>query len=339
MIKALVLTNMYPSSRYPAWGTFIADQVKSLQSSVSVTVVQQTRKSSIGIFLFLIKSMWSCLTYNYDIIHAHYGFHSAIIPLLLKRSPIVVSFHGSDALIEPKRNRIYDFLQRWVVKHATCIVAVGEHLKTHLINEMGANRERIIVIPCGVDTDQFILRDKMAVRKKLNLNDKSKIVLFIGRQTQAKGVDLLRNAASQFPEVQFYFIGEYGIRWTAANCTFVGVIPHSIIHDWINAADILVLPSLSEGTPVTVLESLASETPVVCTNVGSCPSLVSEGVTGLLIPPQNISALTEAIHAGLYTTQFRMKEGRTLVLNGYSLNESAKKLISVYERALKGVIQ
>lgn len=329
-MKILVITNIFPNSKNPDAGTYVADQVNSLKPFAAIKVVSKSQRSPLGFFPFMLKILWATLFSKYDLIHAHYGFHSALLPVLLRRQPLVVTFHGSDAFVEPERNWLYRYLQHRVVWHAAHLVAVSPQIQAHLVEKLGAAGEKISIIPCGVDTERFRFRPKLAARQQLGLKPDARVALYIGRLTHAKGVDLIEQAARHFKPVDFYFIGTGPLRWQSPNCQFIGLVDHEQIPQWLNAADVLLLPSRSEGTPVTVLEALASETPVICSAVGACPQLIDDGVTGLLIAVNDARALTIAIQKIFGGMKFDTSRGRNLVAQNYDLKVVAEKLRALY---------
>jgi glycosyltransferase involved in cell wall biosynthesis len=334
-VKILVVTNIFPTPKQPDSGTYVAEQIDSLKSSVKINVVFKSRKSRLGFLDFFLRTLWAMLSTSYDIVHAHYGFHSALLPAFFRRKPLVVTFHGSDALIEPARNKIYGFLQKQVVARASHLVAVSKQIQDRLINELGAEPEKVGVIPCGIDTQLFRFRNREEARNQLGLKHSDRIALFIGRLTYAKGIDLIQEASRHLCEISFYFIGNGLVRWNAPNCFFEGVIEHTEIPYWLNAADVLLLPSRSEGTPAAVLESLASETPVICSAVGACSELVLNGTTGLLIPVDDAHALIRAIQQVFSDVKFDTRRGREMVVQNYDLKIISMKLLDLYSRIVK----
>lgn len=337
-MKVLILTNIFPNSRKPDSGTYVANQVNSLPSFVKTSVVFKTQKSTLGLLPFHFNAMCNVVLADYDLIHAHYGFHSAFVPTLFKRKPLIVTFHGSDALIEPNRNALYRLLQRRVVSHSSRIIAVSNQIRNYLVNELGASISKIEIIPCGVDTDKFRARPKHDIRDRLNIKRDMRMVIFIGRLTHAKGVHYLREASRELSNVDFYFLGNGPLRWNAPNCHFLSVLDHDRVPEWINAADILVLPSHSEGTPAVVLEALASETPVICSAVGACPELILNGKTGLLIPTGSVHALTYAIKLAVFEIDFKTHLGRKKMKEVYDLRLISNKLVTLYSNILKQAI-
>lgn len=334
-MKILVITNIFPTAKNPDSGTYVADQINSIKPFAAVKIVSKSTTSRIGFVYFALKTILALLSEKYEVIHAHYGFHSALLAMLFRRQPLIVTFHGSDALIEPDRNRLYHFLQKQVVSYASRLIAVSKQIESRLVNGLSASAEKVNIIPCGVDTGRFRFHPKPEARKKLGLKNNSRVALFIGRLTYAKGVDLIEQAARHLRDVDFYFIGEGPLRWQTANCFFIGLIEHARIPQWLNAADVLLLPSRSEGTPVTVLESLASETPVICSSVGACPELVSDRTTGLLIPVGDAQVLVEAIQLAFSGMSFDMSQARQMVVQNYDLKLIAVKLQALYSQVVQ----
>lgn len=330
-MKVTVITNIYPNAKNPDSGPYVWEQVHSLEPRVRTTVVSKSQRSRFGFLPFAAKTIWTLIFTEYDIIHAHYGFHSAMLPLLFGWKPLVVTFHGSDALHEPNRNRLYKFLQKRVIANATKIIAVSGVIKTELVNKLGADPEKVCIISCGIDTQRFRFRPKREARKRLGLRSDIKLALFVGRLTYAKGVHLIQEASRSLPDVHFYLIGDGPIKWHAANCTFVGALHHSKIPEWFNAADVFLLPTRSESIPVIVMESLASEIPVICSNVGDCSELVLNNKTGILIPSGDAQALMRAIERIFSGNGFEAKIGRQMVIQNYDLKIVAAKLHRLYK--------
>ncbi len=329
-MKVLVFANIYPTRSTPTLGTFIYDQVEAMRDEVESTVICKRRRSRLGYVEFWSQSLWAALTSCYDLVHAHYGFHSGLVPALAGRAPMIVTFHGDDALSEPDRTPLHRMLQRRTIASAAHVVAVSNPVRRRLIDDLGARPEKISVIPCGVDTSVFKPRPRSDARARLGIADNARVALFIGRLTDAKGAGLIREAARKLCDVRFVLIGEGPCTWMAPNCKFLGSVPHSEVPCWLNASDVLLLPSDSEGTPVCVLEALASEVPVVASRVGGIPDLIQDGITGLLIPPRDAWALVHALEKVFGGCAFDAPAGRRSVTCDYDLKVTGKRLHELY---------
>jgi len=306
-MKVLVISNMYPD-RNGHWGVFVKKQVESLEKEgVEIIKVVRTRKTIVSYLCFILKCFIHVLFKSYDIVHAHYGFHSGLIPAILRKKPLIVTYHGSDALHEPSRNRSYFFLQKFTVANCEHIIAVSEDVKNTLVSKLHANPDKISVISCGVDSSDFIPLDKKKVRRKLGVTEDAKIVLFAGNINVMKGVDVLYECARHMPGVLFVFVGNGVAKQKRHNCWFVGPRPYEEMPLWMNAADVFALPSRSEGTPVVLLEALSCGIPVISSCVGGCADLVRDRETGCLVKIPN------AVMADKSLTEFTNSENSLLL--------------------------
>jgi glycosyltransferase involved in cell wall biosynthesis len=118
------------------------------------------------------------------------------------------------------------------------------------------------------------------------------------------------------------------------NCIFVGAKKYDEIPVWMSAADILVLPSYSEGLPNVVMEALSCGTPAIVTDVGGCPEVVKDGETGFVVPVGDVEALTDKIEYLLDNEDMREmmgKLGREDMSERYGRKNVINKLKGVYE--------
>ena len=337
-MKILVITNMYPD-RIPYFGTFIKHQVESLEDiGIEVKKVVKLKKTRFTYVPFILRSIFYILFKSYDLVHAHYGFHSALLPSIIKRRPLIITFHRGDALDEPLRNKLYFILQRFVVSRADFLIAVSNEVKDALINSLGANPNRISVITCGVDTDLFLPLDKNAARKELGISQDSKVILFVGSLNHRKGIDLLLECSKRLPEANFILIGEGTIDINYPNCTIIKAQPNHSLPKWFSIADIFILPSRSEGTPVVILEALSSGVPVIASKVGGIPDLVREGETGYLIESENIDMFEKRLRELLQNSQKRKQirlQARKEMIENYDIHKIAKKIKALYDKLLE----
>jgi glycosyltransferase involved in cell wall biosynthesis len=220
---------------------------------------------------------------------------------------------------------------------------------------LSAHRDRVVVIPNGVDTSRFnpdIPGDE--IRSRLEA-DRGKIVLFVGALTQwhaYKGLDVLIQAIAlvrnQLPETRLLIVGagqleteyrqlvnQHGLTDRAI---FAGNISDQELPRYYACSDILALPSKdrSEGFGLTILEANAAGKPAIGTAVGGIPSVIRDGYNGLLVPPNDPSTLAEAIRKVLADEDLLKQMGK----NGRSFAEQhdwsivAQQTESLYKRAL-----
>jgi glycosyltransferase involved in cell wall biosynthesis len=151
----------------------------------------------------------------------------------------------------------------------------------------------------GVDRKRFHPIDRVEACRKLVLDAKRRRVLYVGNLVPVKGPTILAKAAERLSETDVIFVGSGSEKIGSGQC--VGRRPHDEIATWMNACDVLCLPSLSEGLPNVVLEAMACGLPVVASRVGGVPEIVREGVNGLLVPPGDSRILAATLNKALAT--------------------------------------
>jgi glycosyltransferase involved in cell wall biosynthesis len=200
----------------------------------------------------------------------------------------------------------------WWVDRATArwcqrIVAVSRGTAEFVIAREGIPRSKVVVIPNAVDLERFRPGDRAEARARLGLPADAFVVACVARLHPQKGhrylFDALAAVRAQIPGIVCVMAGEGALRsdleaevqrqGLGRECQFRGVMdPVQPLYD---AADVIVLPSLYEGMPNVVLEAMAMGCPVIATAVEGSVDVVEHGVTGLLVPPADSSALGRAL--------------------------------------------
>lgn len=200
------------------------------------------------------------------------------------------------------------------LNNAAAITVVSNGLKNELVKS-GINKNKITVIPNGVDVNNFKPLDKNHCRKKLKLKLSEPMVLFVGRLSEEKNIKSLMLSAKYLIEnykpFQLYLVGDGPLMSDLKKLSnslkienhihFVGKVDHSEVSTWMGAADFFCLPSLREGCPNVVLEALGCGRPVIASNVGAIPDVITEE-TGILFTPENIDEINSSFTRAFDTT-------------------------------------
>jgi len=279
-----------------------------------------------------------------EVVHTH-GFKPNFYATLATPSgiPLVATYH----LDWPDRGVLlhcYHLLDRLILKRFSKVVAVSEGIGKSLIRS-GLGSHRVRVIANGVDFSQWAPQE--SVHSIETESPKKTVVGVVGRLVPQKGHIYLLQAArsilSAFPQVEFLFVGDGPDRAsleqaTAAlglsgNVTFAG--QKSDMAAVYAGIDILAMPSINEGMPMTLIEALAASRPIVATAVGDVPKLIRDGETGLLVESKNPEALASAIVKLLSDPLLRLRfaeEGRKRVLAHFSANAMASQYRELYSQ-------
>jgi sugar transferase (PEP-CTERM/EpsH1 system associated) len=243
-----------------------------------------------------------------DIVHSrNWGAIEAMPAARLSGVPVKIhSEHGYEVdMLEglPNRRRL---LRRCAYAAADAVFTVTEELRTYHARQAWLPVERIRVLSNGVDTSRFVRRsrEREETRQRLGLADKSVVIGSVGRLVPIKDHTTLLKAADLLIErgvpVQVLLVGSgpelvKHQEFVAASPRLSGRVvfagASSDVAPLLNAMDIFVLPSLSEGMSNTLLEAMASSLPVVATRVGGNPELIEDGHSGWLFEPGNVMSL------------------------------------------------
>lgn len=235
------------------------------------------------------------------------------------------------------------FRSRFHLRRLRRIIAVSREVESRYSEELGIDRSRLVVVPNGIPTFPTVPAPDPELRARLSAGRPDYLVLTPARLHEQKGhVDLL-NAAAEIPAATFVLAGDGPRRGELEElarrlgitdrCLFLG--ERDDIPALLAATDIFVLPSRFEGLPVSVLEAMAAERPVVATAVGGTDEAVVDGETGLLVPPGDPVALAAAIRRLRDEPEFARRlatAGRTRVEEKFSVEATASAVMDVYDR-------
>lgn len=258
-------------------------------------------------------------TFPFEVIDAHFAFPDGLGATLLAKTfscPVVVTLRGT--IVRLSGYPLHRPQLRWVLRRADRVTAVSESLAGVAVR-LGLPRERVRVIPNGVDTRKFMPMDRGQARRLAGLPEDRQILLTVAGIYEGKGqhtvVEILPALREKYPDLLYVMVGnsrpgeQYRRRLTEAiwrlglndHVLVAGPQPHADLARWFSAADVSVLATQSEGWPNVLLESLACGTPAVATRVGGTSEIVRDGQDGILVPYGDPGALGQAIARALDT--------------------------------------
>ncbi|MGH7216987.1 MAG: glycosyltransferase family 4 protein, partial [Nitrospiraceae bacterium] len=268
---------------------------------------------------------------------ARANFYGRIAGRLAGVPVIISTVHNSlkDYEVRALRRGLYAFLLRLTLPIAHRIICVSDANRRDVIEECPAAAAKLRTVYNGVDPSAFPSQpDRKRVREELGITS-GPILVVIARLTEQKGhrylLQTIPSLLKTWPQLCCVFVGEGELHdalhrmavdlAVARACRFVGV--REDIADVLAAADVVVLPSLSEGFPFVLLEALAMGCPVVASRVNGVPELIEDHTTGLLVPPRDPQALAAAIREILSDPTAASKMGavgRAVVRERFTVN-------------------
>ena len=272
------------------------------------------------------------------------------------RPPIVVhTFHGH--VLRGYFNRVATFgfrtLERLLARMTTKLIAVSPEVRDDLVRLGVAPAEKFAVIRLGIELDQRVCSSddqRTETRRVLGLGRGEPFVVgWVGRMTAVKRTDLvvrvLRALVDRGVDARLLLVGDGPDRealerlahdlGVVKRCLFLGY--QEDVARFYDAIDVLLLPSVNEGTPVSVIEALAAERPAVATRVGGIPDVVRDGVDGFLVDSDEPDALAERL-AELAADPLRRaamgEAGRARVLERYAVDRLVDDVDALYRQLL-----
>ena len=266
--------------------------------------------------------------------------------------PCVVStVHNSirDYQLSPIKRWIYGAMLRVTLSLTDRIICVSDALKRDVLADCPDAAPLTTTVWNGIDPILFTRSDNRDQIRREWCVGHGPVLLTVARLAEEKGhqflIDALPRLLAEWPSLICLFVGEGKCRESLRDlarkkgveqsCRFVGAKDDVI--DWYAAADVMILPSLSEGFPFAVLEALAMSCPVVATAVNGVPEIIEEGKTGVLVPPRNAQALEAAIRKVLRDPAWaaRMaKAGQKEVFARFTVRKMVQDTVRVFEEAM-----
>ena len=294
------------------------------------------------------------------ILHTHTAKAGAVgrIAALLAgnaRPPIVVhTFHGHVLRGYFGRTMTFGFrtLERWLARATTSLVAVSPEVRDDLVALRVAPASKFTVVRLGIDLAHRIASDddqRRETRRQMGLRDDEFVVGWVGRMTAVKNTDRVVRALQTLVDLgvdaRLLLVGDGPDRdhleryahelGVMKRCLFLGY--QEDVARFYDAIDVLVLPSVNEGTPVSVIEALAAERPAVATRVGGTPDIIRDGIDGFLVDPADNGELADRLAelAGDAPRRAAMgAAGRARVLERYAVGRLIDDIDRLYRELL-----
>jgi sugar transferase (PEP-CTERM/EpsH1 system associated) len=271
-------------------------------------------------------------------------FHANLSGRVLGRLagvPTVICSERTMAMEDAWRYRV----NRWTIGLADRVIAVSANVRDFCVSHIGLPADKLVVIYNGVELPEEPTSSRQEARAELGLPGDGPVVGTVSRLNPVKGVDFLIQALAQMDDVTLVIIGDgperaalevlAGDLGVAGRIHWAGHrrdVPHLL-----PALDVFVQPSLHEGLPNTVLEAMAAGLPVVATAVGGTPEVVVDGLTGVLVPPRDSSALAGAVAMLLSDQNLRHgmgQAGRERVAKHFAARRMIEQTERLYEQLL-----
>lgn len=306
---------------------------------------------------------------SYDLIHSHYWL-SGLVAWELKKAwklPVIQMFHTLGHMKnqvarseEEKETEIRLRAEREIIGFVDRLVAANPLEKRQMIRFYGADPEKIMVIPCGVDLSLFRPLDTSQAQERIGWPPEHQMVLFVGRIEPLKGIDVLLKAIALATDDLPDLCGHLGLTIIGGDpqatmdremlrltrlkkklgisdlVTFLGARDQDTLPCYYSTAQVCIVPSHYESFGMVALEAMACGTPVIASKVGGLTFTVKDGITGYLVPDGDPLALSEKLKLILTDERLRRRMGEEGMKTAqrYRWPLVANKITSLYEQLI-----
>lgn len=269
-----------------------------------------------------------------DVVYAHFWLNAVMaMPYVSqKQLPLIVAT-GEDII---PMEQISHAKRAWLKEHTKAVVCVSTKNKQESVAYGLAEEKKCHVLPNAYNPQEFYPEDGSAMRKKLGIRDDDFVVAFCGRFNDRKGVFRVDAALKQLndPHIQAIYIGSQMDNCKAEpdyqQIAFKGQLPHHEIVHYLNAADVFVLPSVAEGSPNSVIESMACGLPIISSALPFNDDILDEK-NSIRVNPSDVHEIADAILRLKSDQELsrRLAQGALTKANNLRLEERTKKILKI----------
>lgn len=357
-MKALLISNMYPSSEHPGYGVFVknfADSMRQKGIDFDIVVISGKGKSALEkikkYLIFIALSVYKLAFKKYDIIYVHYIAHSAI-PLAItpwnRTKTIIFNAHGEDLLPSTTIEKFIFKITQKTIRKSSLIVVPSEYFKEIALTKFPDNE--IFVSPSGgINLEIF--------KPHKNHNPRDTFTVgYVSRIDPGKGWETLLSAAkllkTQNPETKFRvdIVGDGSQRQElhnqiiklgiTDNVRHLGALPQDKLPNFYNSLDLFIFPTTraAESLGLVGIEALSCGVPAICSDIGGITSYLKHQVNGYLFSPGDAEALKKYIVIYLSLPEIDKCKMRIEAANSakpYDKDSVAEKLFAKIAKTLR----
>jgi glycosyltransferase involved in cell wall biosynthesis len=286
------------------------------------------------------------------IVHVQRPEYALPFVLFCHRCPKIVTLHGRilhgvRLKQSPTVARAYGMVESLCLRRSAAVVAVDDGTREFYEKEYPWLRNRIRVVPIGIDLARFHVMDRASMRAKYGFGSAEKVIMFVGRLEIEKDVGFLiesfRLVLKQVPQARLVLVGDGRHRGELEQLArdlvpekvlFMGARPPDSIPEILNCADVLTLCSMYEGSPTTVKEALACGVPVVTAPVGDVAQIITEGAIGRIAPKDPARYAAAIVEVMSHPDPDGARQACTKAAAEFGFDRIGARTVQVYEEVM-----
>jgi len=308
-LRVLVVTNLYPTADRPFISPFVKEQVESMRElfpdlTIDVRIIEGVRPR--GAYLREMLFLPGVVKKGrYDIVHAHFGL--TLVSTLFVRVPLVITFHGSDLLVNPTKH-----ISRLLAPMASRVIAVAQRLRESL----GYGE----VIPCGIPVQNFALPLHYANKPGAKIPGRLKILFPSDPARKVKNYGLFRAVCQELKR-----------RGNTVKEVYLANIDRAHIAEVYWNCDIMLLTSFSEGSPTVIKEAIAAKLPFVSVDVGDVKEWARLVEFGIIATDREPKTIADAVVGLLARIEHRAAMDNSKCIEAMDLTNVSRRIKHIYD--------
>jgi teichuronic acid biosynthesis glycosyltransferase TuaC len=312
-LRILVVTNLYPTPKRPFICSFVKEQVESMREhfpdlTIDVHIIEGERPRWPYLReMLLLPSVVK--KGRYDIVHAHFGL--TLVSTIFVRAPVVVTFHGSDLLVNPTKH-----VSRLLAPMASKVIVVSQKLK----DSLGYGQ----VIPCGIDVKKFALPSPCENKPSPRIPGKLKILFPSDPARKVKNYRLFKVVCKELER-----------RGNKVEEVHLVNIERAKVQEIYWDCDVMLLTSLSEGSPTVIKEAIAAKLPFVSVDVGDVKEWARLIDFGVAVEDREPKTIADAVTSLLGRIKKRQLLDNSKCLEMMDIAKTARQIRLVYYKVLE----
>jgi len=335
-----MVVNAYPTKTNPVRGIFIKELVEELQHKGANTIVYDISRFK---YFSVLNFKTMLKTHNIDVIHAQFGIPSGFCAALFKgKYPLITTIHRHEVVDDISKRLFKPFLN-YALNKSDKIIAVSEYIFSEIVKLSPRSKNKILILNNAVNTTKFGFNRKYSKTNEICFGT-------IGNHIKRKGIDLFIKAyveiERRFNNVKCLIAGngpeteklkKIAQDLKARNIKFLGRIPEEKKVAFYKSLDVFVLPSYSEGHPVSLLEAMSTGCCPVVSNIPSIRNTIYHNRNGKIFQIGDKNDLKEKlIELVLNKEEISIfgLNARKIVEERFSLKKRVEQLIALYKNVI-----
>ena len=320
-MKVLLVTNMYPTELTPYYGIFVKEQEQSIVKNFPDVNYEiefiDARKDK----LLYAKSFFQVVRKinhgDYDLVHVHYGFSGLfLLNPFLKKIPVILTLHGGDILPEQGK-RFQVSLVRRILKKVDVAITLNERMDC-MVKKYAKETH---IIPCSVDTNFFTPPLKVKIDQ-----EEKRIIFPSDKERFVKNYPLFERSIKILEK-------KYNIK---CHISEIKNMSRLEVADLYRSSDLMIMTSISEGSPQVVKEAMACNLPIVSTNVGDVSILLKGVKNSYVAKEMDADLIADLAYKTLSGQACNGIPGRERIFAlGIDNNSVARNIYEIYKRLVK----